>query len=152
MAYLRVDFPDDVLKQIAKTADDETSRRMLKESIPILQKSIQDTIKAEHNDSGDLWKSIEAFEPYKNKDENWTVSTAPTGKAKGQMKKGKVFARSKSGTVSSGQSLYNSDKLFFLEYGTEKQDPKPVLTRATNNAYQSVVDRMQEIFNEEMNK
>lgn len=155
MAYFRVEFPDDLMKQITKTASDETSRRILKESIPILAESVRNVIQAEHSDpergaSGELAKSITAFEPYKTKDGTWIVSAAPTGKAKGQMKKGKVFARSKHGTMTSGQALYNSDKLFFLEYGTEKQDPKPVLQKATNIAYSDVVNKMQEVYNREV--
>lgn len=148
MAYFTVDFPDALMKQITKMASDDTSRKILKESIPILAKSVQNVIRVEHSDTGDLADSITAFEPYKNKDGNWTASAAPTGKAKGQMKKGKVYARSKSGSVSSGQAIYNDDKLWFLENGTSKQPATPVLTKASKNAYDAVINKMQEVYNE----
>ena len=148
MAYFSVDFPDDLLVQITKMDNDDVSRRILKESIPILAKSVQDTVRAEHSDTGDLADSIKAFEPYKTKDGVWIASAGATGQAKGQMKKGKVFARSKSGTMTSGQALYNDDKLWFLEYGTSKQPPTPVLTKATNKARADVINKMQEIYNE----
>jgi hypothetical protein len=151
MAYFNVEFPDDLLKQITRANDEGLCRKILKDAIPILADSVKSVIRAEHNRSGDLWRSIEAFEPYKTKDGYWVASASPTGKAKGQMKKGKVFARSKSGTMTSGQALYNDDKLWFLEYGTSKQPATPVLTKATNNAYQDVVDKMQQTYNEAVN-
>jgi HK97 gp10 family phage protein len=148
MAYFNVEFPDNLMKQITKMDNDDVSRRILKESTPILAKSVQDVIRAEHSETGDLWRSIEAFEPYRTHDGVWISSACPTGRAKGQMKKGKVYARSKSGTMTKGQALYNNDKLWFLEYGTSKQPATPILTKATKNAQQAVIEKMQEVYNE----
>ena len=149
MSYFVSNFSSDLIKQLHRLEDtDEVCRKMLSESIPILTESLKDTIKASHVDTGELWKSIEAYEPRKSKAGHWSVSASPTGRTKKKKKSSKVYARSKSGTKTSGVALYNDDKLWWLEYGTSKQSPSPVIRQATNNAESAVINKMQETFNE----
>jgi hypothetical protein len=147
MPYFEVDFP----KKLFKNLSDETSEKMLNESVPYLVDSLQTILKTEHSDSEELWKSIKAFNPYKTKDGVWRISASPTGKHKGKLlKSAKVFARSKKGTKTSGTALWNDDKLWFLEYGNKNQNATPVIARATNRVMKQVVDKMQEVFNREV--
>jgi hypothetical protein len=147
MPYFEVDFP----KKLFKNLSDEISEKMLEESVPYLVDSLQAILRAEHSDSEQLWKSIKAFNPYKTKDGVWTISASPTGKHKGKLlKSAKVFSRSKKGTKTSGQALWNDDKLWFIEYGNKNQAAKPVIARATNRVMQKVVDKMQEVFDREV--
>jgi hypothetical protein len=147
MPYFEVDFP----KELFKNLSDEISEKMLNESVPILVDSLQTIIRTEHSDSGELWKSIKPFRPRKTKDGVWTISASPTGKHKGKLlKSAKVFSRSKKGTKTSGQALWNDDKLWFIEYGNKNQTAKPVIARATNRVMKQVVDKMQEVFNREV--
>jgi len=147
MPYFEVDFP----KKLFKNLSDEISEKMLNESVPILVDSLQAIIRTEHSDSGELWKSIKAFRPYKKTDGVWQISASPTGKHKGKLlKSAKVFSRSKKGTKTSGQALWNDDKLWFIEYGNKNQAARPVLARATNRVMKQVVDKMQEVFDREV--
>jgi hypothetical protein len=109
---------------------------------------LQKEIKNSHTKTGDLWKSIEVFEPIKTKSGYWIVGAYPSGRARGKLKKGVVYKRSKSGAISSGKALYNNDKLYFLEYGTSKQQATPVIAKANHNAESKVLEKLQESYNE----
>jgi HK97 gp10 family phage protein len=153
VGYFVSEFPEDLFKQLNRLENsDEICRKMLRESVPILAKSLSNTIKATHVDTGDLYRSIEVFEPRKTSEGIWVVSAGPSGKANKLKKSGKVHKSSKSGRKSSGTALWNSDKLFYLEYGTSKQAPSPIMTKATNDAEQAVIETLQEVFNREVDK
>ncbi len=151
MAYFDFYAPDDFLKQLKGLENsDEICKKILKSSVPILTESLRSYVRNHHSKTGDLWKSIKSFEPRKSKNGFWMVASAPTGRAKGQMKSGKVYARSKHGTMSKGEAIYNDDKLWFLEVGTSKQKPTPILQKATNAVKNEVLTKMQQTFEEEM--
>ena len=150
MPYFECDFPNDFLAQLKGLENtDEVCEKMLKEASPILVDSLASEIRKNHVKTGDLWKSIEAYSPRKTKDGYWVVTACPTGRAKGLMKSAKIYSRSQSGTMTSGQAIYNDDKLWFLEKGTSKQPPSPVLVKATNRATSAVLNKMQETYNKE---
>ena len=146
MAYFEIDFPDDFLSEVLKTDSEELIKEMLFESIPIVTESIRKEILNTHPGTGKLAKSIKSWKPYKNKDGVWKVSSAPMGKDKKLKKSKKVYSRSKSETETSGTALFNTDKLWWIEYGNARQPPKPILDRATNNASEKVIKKMQEIY------
>ena len=152
MAYFSVDFPDDFISKLAKLGDkaDKISMRMLDDSSQILGDALENEIRAKHKDSGELADSITTSDAKQGKDGVWSVYAYPAGKSKKLMKKGKVYARSKSGSVSSGEALYNSDKLFFIEYGTSKQEARPFIQRVTNDVREEITENMQKIYNEEV--
>ena len=148
--YFEFNFDEEFLSDMSNMEEqtDEVCEKMLQEAVPILVNSLKATIRSKHYDTGELCNSIKAFEPWKKKDGTWEVNASPTGKTK-KLKKTKVtYARSKSGTVSSGTALFNSDKLFYLENGTTTQPAKPVLDTAVKNAESSVFEKMQQIYNE----
>ena len=59
MAYLYFDEPVYLLKQLNKLENaDEICEKALTEAIPIVEKALVEAIKANHVDTGDLWKSI----------------------------------------------------------------------------------------------
>lgn len=153
MASFDVEIPDEFFNQINKLQNsDDVCRKMLEESAPILEKSISDKIKATHVHTGDLYRSIKAGKPWHDSDGCWVVSVHPEGKARNLKKSAKAYKNSKHGRMTSGTSLYNADKLFFLEYGTSKQAPSPILQSATKNAAADVMEKMQEVFNREVDK
>ena len=43
-------------------------------------------------------------------------------------------------------------KMVYMEYGTSKQDPTPVLTKAIKDSESAVLNKMQEVFNREVVK
>lgn len=152
MAYFNCEFPDDFLKDLNKLSNyDDVCRKILSESVPIIEDSLKKTIRSSHVKTGDLWKSIKGFEPWKSKKDGiWKASACPTGRARGKMKSGKVYKRSKHGTMTRGKAIYNNDKLWFLEYGTSKQEPSPVIEKAIKQAKSKVYEKMQETFNKEV--
>ena len=149
MAYFESNFSDDLIKQLYRLENTEDAcRKVLSDSVPILKASLKSTIRSSHVDTGELADSIEAFEPRKTKSGNWIVSAAPTGKVKKLKKSAKTYSRSKHKSVSSGTALFNSDKLYYLEYGTSKQTPSPVIEKATRKAENEILEKMQQSFNE----
>lgn len=105
---------------------DEIAERMLNESVPILERHVvAETSK--HRRTGGLVNSIKKTSAYKNK-YGWFVTVRPTGKDK--------------------KGVRNMEKMAYAEFGTSKQPPKPILTKAINDATDAVTEKMQQIFNE----
>jgi len=150
MAYLYFDEPVYLLKQLNKLENaDEICEKALTEAIPIVEKALVEAIKANHVDTGDLWKSIVTWRAHKTKSDNWIIAATPTGRAKNKRAKGKIYKRSKHQTRTRGRALYNGDKLFYLEYGTSNQNPSPILEKVINKTWDEVADKLQEVFNRE---
>ncbi|MEL7568951.1 MAG: HK97-gp10 family putative phage morphogenesis protein [Eubacteriaceae bacterium] len=109
---------------------DEIAGRMLNESVPILEKHVVAEA-SKHRRTGALVNSIKKTSAYKNK-YGWFVTVRPTGKDK--------------------KGVRNMEKMAYAEFGTSKQPPEQILTKAINDARDEVTDKMQQIFNEEIEK
>lgn len=154
MAYFVTDFPNDIIAQLAQLGErsEIVAQLMLDDSSQILADAIEQEIRAKHKDSGELADSIECSEPYKDKNDIWSVYAYPAGKTKKKRTSRGVYARSRHGTTSSGKALFNADKLYFIEYGTSKQRAKPFIKRVANNASGAIYANMQKIYNEEVSR
>lgn len=109
---------------------DEYAPEMLKAAAPILEKELKDQVKKEADRGyakGDLARSIKANEPEENQ-YGYYVSVS----AKGKDRKG----------------IRNNEKLAYLNYGTVKQEARPVISKALKNAEDECLDAMQKKFNE----
>ena len=109
---------------------DEIAPKILDETVPILEKYVKSET-AKHNRTKDMLNSIKKTKANKNK-YGWFVTVRPTGKDR--------------------KGVRNMEKMAHAEYGTSKQPPTPILTKALNDARQEVTDKMQEIFNEVVGK
>lgn len=153
MAYFNCEFPKEFFKKLHSLENtEEVSKKMLTEAIPVIQKRFADYIKSNHSDTGALWRSIKAFNPWKDKNEVWHISAAATGRANGLRKSSKVYARSNHGTKTRGQALFNDDKVWWIEYGSSTQDARPFLDKIANDSENEVAEIMQKVFNEEVEK
>jgi HK97 gp10 family phage protein len=153
MAYFKAEIDVELINQLTRLGDrtDEIAELMLDDAGQILSDSLEAEIKSQHMDTGELADSI-TTRTYKDKNGNWVVWAYPEGKSKKLMSKGKVYARSKSGTMSKGQALFQSDKLFFLEYGTSKQPARPFIDRMVKRVEGKIISNMQKIFNREVGR
>lgn len=159
MAYFRAQIDDAFMQKLVNLGErrEAVIQLMLDDGAQILQDVIEKEIRDKHtkNDhlgSGELADSIETFEPYLSKNGIWIAGACPTGRSVRKLKKGKVYKRSKSGTVSSGRALYNSDKLWFIEKGTSKQTARPFIDRVCKNVEEKIVENMRKIYDREAAK
>lgn len=117
----------ELTRQLEKLADyDSFAPKILDGVIPILERRVKAEV-ARHKVSGDLYASIKKMKAFKNK-YGWFVCVTPTG--------------------TDEKGVRNAEKLAYLEYGTSKQEAKPVLTKALNDSRDEVTEKMQELFNE----
>lgn len=107
--------------------------------------------------TGTLANSIHHNKPKKNALGIFTASTA-RGKdtKKGKYAKTSHMAYSgKSGRYVGHREAYgtgavrNQDKLFWLEYGNQRQPARPFMKKSVENAEPKVLKKMQEVFNRE---
>ena len=151
MASFNVEIDADLIKQLTRLGErtDEVAQLMLDDAGQILGDTLEAEIRSKHVDSGELADSIEV-KSYKKEDGTWVVWAYPEGKSKKLRRKGKVYARSKSGTMTKGRALYNTDKLFWIEYGTSKQPARPFLGKMVKKIEGKIINNMQKIFNREV--
>lgn len=131
MGKFDFNFDADLTKQLKKLANfDEVAEKVLNESVPILERHVKSEAK-KHKRTGDLVDSIKKTGAKEDK-YGWYVTVRPTGTDR--------------------NGIRNMEKLVYSEYGTSKQPPIPILTKALNDAESEVTDKMQEIFNREVSK
>jgi HK97 gp10 family phage protein len=121
---------DDFVADLGKIARAQLTRKMLTESAPILVNEMKAKA-ANHHVTGDMAGSIKASSP-KSTGDGMSVTVAAQGVG--------------------SNGTRNAEKMAYLEYGTYKQRPTPVVTPATNAAEPKVHAKMQQIFDAEVNQ
>jgi len=103
---------------------------MIDEAMPILEKNLKSEL-AGHKRTSDMLDSVKKTKAGKNKYGYFAV-VRPTG-------------------VDS-KGVRNMEKLAWLEYGSSKQPARPILTKAIKDSEPAVLDKMQEVFEREVQK
>jgi len=123
-------IPDSFLKQLGKLSDVERiAPKMIDEAMPILERNLKAEL-AKHKRTGDMVNSVRKTKAGRNKYGYFAV-VRPTGKDR--------------------KGVRNMEKLAHAEYGTSKQPPTPILTKAIKDSENAVLDKMQEVFEREVN-
>ena len=157
MASFVVQIDREFIDQLTNLGDktEKTIEMMMNAGGDILQEVFENEISSSHNRTGELADNIYVSEGKRaidREEDGWKIWAYPAGRATKKRRKSKVYKRSRHGTVTKGRALYNSDKLFFLEYGTSKQRPTPVIGRVVSRAENRIVNKMLEIYKRELNK
>ncbi len=122
---------DEMAKELEELGElDRYAPDLLKAAAPILEEGLKQSVSKEANRgyaTGDLKQSIQTMKPGKNQYGHYVAVTA-----KGRDRKG----------------VRNNEKLAYLEYGTSKQEARPVIRSALKSSEQGCIERMQEKFNE----
>ena len=133
MAQFQMDGLDDLMSQLESMADmTERAPRMIDAAAPILVKNLKKNIGAAVSleySTGELAASVKATNAKINQ-------------------YGCFAAISVSGKDHKG--VRNAEKLAYMEYGTSKQLPHPVLQKSVNESETHVLEKMQEVFNAEV--
>lgn len=139
-----VDFPDDFLSEVTDFQFEVIAEEALESAAPVLEKSMKSAAKAavQHEGESEMVNSIKAGKPIKTKTDAYIVNVGPKGYSKNYYQKGKK--KKKKYPVS------NALKLIWMEYGIQSakhhQVPRPILERATKDAQEGVLQRMQETY------
>ena len=130
MAKFDVHGIDDFMREISQIDLDRIAPKMLEESVPILEKSVK-AESAKHRDTGAMEESIKA--------------TGASVNARGHY----ICVRS---TGRDEKGVRNMEKMVYMEYGTSKPGATPALSPAVRKAEDKVIDKMQELFNREVDR
>ena len=130
MAKFDIHGIDDFMKEISQIDIDRIAPKMLEESAPILEKSVR-AESAKHRDTGAMEESIKATGANKNARGHY-ICVRPTGRDE--------------------KGVRNMEKMVYMEYGTSKQEATPVLSPAVRKAEDPVTEKMQEVFNREVDR
>lgn len=143
MATFAVDFPEDFLKQLLQTDAEEIITEALTQAAPCLESEMKETLKKDNHElSGELIRSIKATKPKKATNEAWIVNVRPTGYSKVHS----YTAHGKGGNKRK-YNVSNALKMIWIEYGVSGRQPaRPFLTRVVNKTRESVMKKMQEVY------
>lgn len=132
MAKFDFTVPDSFVKQLGRLSDvDRIAPQMIDEAIPILEGNVKSEV-SKHRDTGAMESSIKKTKAKATKNGGYYACVRPTGKdAKG---------------------VRNMEKMVYSEYGTSKQSPTPMLTKAIKDSENDVLEKMQEVFNREVSQ
>lgn len=132
MGKFDFEIPADFIKQLGRLADvDRIAPKMIDEAIPILLENVKSET-AQHKQTGDMYKSIKPTKAGKTNSGGYFASVRPTGKDR--------------------KGIRNMEKMAWLEYGTKKQPPKPILTKAIKDSESAVLSKMKAVFEREVQK
>lgn len=122
---------DEFAKELEELGNvDKYAPELLNAAAPALEKELRSQVEREANRgyaTGDLANAVEAKKPGKNKYGHYVIVTA-----EGKDRKG----------------VRNNEKLAYLNYGTSKQQARPVITNSIKNAENDCLEAMQQKFNE----
>lgn len=143
MAAFELEFSDDFLKDLLETDFQDIAEEALTTSVPILERSVKDSIKGvvSHDGDSELVNSIHSTKPRKTKTDAWIINVTPKG-----VSNTKTYHHSTTGR--GNYPVSNALKAIWLEYGIAgHQAPKPFLTKACNDAENAVEAKIQEVYN-----
>ena len=139
MGKFDFEVDQDFVKKLLELSDpDEYVPQILDSAIPILEESVKSEL-SKHKRTSQLINSVKKTKASKSPNGGYFVCVMPTGKSdsyidgKGVLRKYKVPVR-------------NMEILAHLEYGTSKQKPTPILTKAYKDSYNEIMAKMQEEF------
>jgi HK97 gp10 family phage protein len=120
------------LKQLGRLADvDRIAPKMIDEAIPALERDVKSEA-SKHRVTGAMAGSIKKTKANKQKNGGYYASVRPTG------------------TDSKG--VRNMEKMAYAEFGTSKQAPTPMLTKAIKDSESEVLNKMSEVFKREVSE
>ena len=139
-------MPEELYKQLAKLGaeTDRIAKVMLEASVEPLTKHVKAECRA-HRRTGTMEDSVKKTRAYVAKNGAYYIVVRPTGMAteyidkNGQRKPRKTPVR-------------NMEIMAHAEFGTSKQAPTPILSKAIADAGPECLNVMQEVFNREVEK
>lgn len=145
MAFMEVDFPEELFAGLLETDADEICEEALKAAAPVLEKEMKAAAERviEHPGDSEMVRSIKARKPVKSKNGAWIVNVCLTGKSD------HVYtAKDKRGRKTHRKyKVSNALKAIWKEYGIAGHQPaRPFLTAAVNNAREKGLQVIQETY------
>lgn len=162
MANFHFEGVDEFIKELEKLGEDvdEVAFKAVDEGAKIMDEELRTEIRKRTTKygTGTLAKSIHHNKPQKNALGVFTASTARgRDDKKGKYAKKSHASYTKDGKYVGHRSSYgsgavrNQDKMFYLEYGNHRQPARPFMEKSVNNAEPKVLQKMQEVFDREVN-
>lgn len=130
MSRFEVSGFDDLMSDLESISRAEIAEAMLKSGEKVLKPRVENAAAA-YKESGDMAGSIKSTGVKKNESGHYLV-VRPTGK--------------------DHKGVRNMDKMAYLEFGTSKQSPKFVLSRAVKSSEAEVLKAMEQAFEKAMDK
>ncbi len=150
MAQFDVTGIDELMSSLEEMGNvEEVVPKMMDAGMEILQESVVKEA-SKHKDTGEMVASIKPTGLTRTANGGYYMCTRPTGYA---AKKGKwKNARKGKGEGKGHVRVRNMEKLVWLEFGVKGRPATPVITTAILNAQTRVVEKMQEVFNRELER
>lgn len=139
MAGFNFTIPDSLIKMLSENLSrvDEIAPKMLEEAAPIVIEAIKRKAPVS---TGKMRDGVKAKKPSKTKNGAHVLPIVFTGSETRKTKDGKTT------------KVPNAVKAAVTEYGKSDQEAKPFIRPAVAETEQKVIEKMQEVFNREVEK
>ena len=140
MAQMEIDFPEDMLNGLLDVDAEDLCKQMIDSAAPIMEESMKKEMRSviQHSGDSELVDSVKTSKAKKAKNGAIIAFTGPKGNSKNYYyRNGKKGRRIQ---------VSNVLKAIWLNYGRVGQPARPFLTKATNNAQQKVLEKMQQTY------
>lgn len=128
MAKFSMDGLNELLSELDSITVERVAPIMLEEAVPILENEVKSRASS-HHASGSMIKSIKTTKA-KQTGDGYSIAVIPTG--------------------IDDKGVRNMEKMAYLEYGTSKQEATPVISPSVRTSEDEVVNKMQEVFDREV--
>lgn len=146
MARFDIEGIDDLMKDLGELEIDRIVPKMLEEASPLLEREVKAALFS-HQDTEEMYRSIKSTGAMRNK-YGYYLAVRPTGISSGtKWKNSRTKGGRRAGKI---EKVRNMDKAAYLEFGTPRQPARPVFSKAARKAEAPVLDKMQEVFNREV--
>lgn len=142
MAQMEIDFPEDMLNGLLDVDAEDLCKQMIDSAAPIMEESMKKEMRSviQHSGDSELVDSVKTSKAKKAKNGEIIAFTGPKGNSKNYYyRNGKKGRRIQ---------VSNVLKAIWLNYGRVGQPARPFLTKAVNNAYQKVMEKMQQTYDQ----
>ena len=150
MAQFEMKFDDDFMSGLLNSDFDEIAEEALKETIPILEKSMRNEVRKviKHDGDSELVNSMTASKPKKTKTDAWIANVTPKGYSSVKI----YTAKDGKGKMTNRKyKVSNALKTIWKEYGIPGRQPsQPFITAAVNAVSSEVMKKIQEVYNKKV--
>ncbi len=156
MGKFTFDISDDFVKQLGNLADVERiAPMMLNEATPILRDAIKRKVKSDYSTKGRKMYYVKKEglfnDQYGYYNQTGSLFEGVKMSRSRKIKNGGFYANVYfTGYDKNGVS--NAQKAIMLEYGTKHSNARPFMAKVVRSCENEVLDKMQEVFNREVDK
>ncbi len=143
MAGLKLEIPEDYMRELLDAPFDKVAKRVITETAPELEGAVKKCMRrsVQHTGESEMVNSVRKSAPKKTKTDAWICNVYPSGNSSSYYLRG-------SGKKARKYPVSNALKAIWMEYGRTGQTARPWLAPAVTSCKDKILTRCQKIWEE----